>query len=114
MRPGSGSRTGGRTGGRPGSKPGGRFQKGGRGPRRPGSGPYGGGGRFFRKKVCRFCADRVLDLDYKQGERLIKFITEKGKIIPRRTTGNCAKHQRMLARAIKRARHAAVLAFQTE
>ena len=53
-------------------------------------------------------------MDYKDSERLKKFLTEKGKIMPRRITGNCAKHQRILARAIKVARHAAVLAFQID
>lgn len=73
-----------------------------------------GGARPFRKKVCRFCADKVPLIDYKEGERLSRFLTEKGKIIGRRITGNCAKHQRMLARAIKRARHVALLPFQVE
>jgi small subunit ribosomal protein S18 len=72
------------------------------------------GGRFFRKKICRFCADRIDDVDFKDRDRLMKFLTEKGKIIPRRTTGNCAKHQRRLAHAIKRARHAAIVSFQID
>ena len=94
--------------------PGGRGGPGGRRPGGRGPGSRGPGGRrFFRKKVCRFCADRVTAIDYKQGERLTKFLTEKGKIVPRRTTGNCAGHQRMITSSIKRARHAAVLAFQT-
>ena len=80
------------------------------------SGPGGGGdrptGRFFQKKTCRFCSDRTEGLDYKDVERLKRFLTEKGKIVPRRITGNCAKHQRMLARAIKCARHSALIAFQ--
>jgi len=71
-------------------------------------------GRFFRKKFCRFCGEKVTLIDYKEVERLAKFLTEKGKIIARRITGNCAKHQRALARAIKRARHAALLPFQAE
>ena len=72
-------------------------------------------GRFFRKKICRFCSDKTAPLiDYKEVERLSKFLTEKGKILGRRITGNCAKHQRALARAIKRARHAALLPFQAE
>ncbi len=70
--------------------------------------------RFLRKKVCRFCGDRVEAIDFKDRDRLARFLTEKGKIIPRRTTGNCAKHQRMLVRSIKRARHAAILAFQMD
>ena len=71
-------------------------------------------GRFFRKKACRFCSEKVALIDYKEVERLGKFLTEKGKIIGRRITGNCAKHQRALARAIKRARHAALLPFLAE
>ena len=78
-------------------------------------GPGGRGeGRFFQKKVCRFCSDRSTPLDYKDAERLRKFLTEKGKIMPRRITGNCAKHQRILGCAIKRARHAAFFAFQID
>ena len=79
---------------------------------RGGYGPERSGGRFFPKKVCRFCMERAAELDYKDGERLRRFLTEKGKIVPRRISGNCSKHQRMLARALKRARHAALLAFQ--
>jgi len=78
---------------------------------REGAGPRG---RFFRKKVCRFCSEKVPFVDYKDVERLAKFLTEKGKIIGRRITGNCAKHQRALAHAIKRSRHVALLPFQTE
>lgn len=69
------------------------------------------GGRFFRKKICRFCSEKISLIDFKDSERLNKFLTEKGKIIGRRITGNCAKHQRALARAIKRARHTALLPF---
>ena len=68
----------------------------------------------FMKKICRFCADKSAFLDYKDAERLKRFLTEKGKIIPSRITGNCAKHQRMLARAVKRSRHAGVVAFQID
>ena len=83
---------------------------------RPGfrSGPFRGGGMRFIKKICRFCSDSNMALDYKDPEKLRRFLTEKGKIIPRRITGNCAKHQRMLARIVKRARHAAVVAFQID
>jgi small subunit ribosomal protein S18 len=78
-------------------------------------GPGGHGGpRFFQKKTCRFCADKNSLLDYKDTERLRKFLTEKGKIMPRRITGNCAKCQRMLTRAIKRSRHAGFVAFQID
>lgn len=73
---------------------------------------YEAKGRFIRKKVCRLCAERVATLDFKDVERLLKFLTEKGKILPQRITGNCAKHQRMLARATKRARHATLIPFQ--
>ena len=68
--------------------------------------------RIFRKKVCRFCGDKVPQIDYKETELIQKFLTEKGKIIPRRITGTCAKHQRILARTIKRSRHSALIAFQ--
>ena len=68
--------------------------------------------RFIRKKVCRLCGERAPGLDYKDTERLIKFLTEKGKILPQRISGNCARHQRMLARAVKRARHASLVPFQ--
>jgi len=74
----------------------------------------GGPRRFFRRKVCRFCGEKITLIDYKDVERLAKFLTEKGKIIGRRITGNCAKHQRALAGGIKRARHAALLPFQAE
>ena len=77
-------------------------------------GPAGVRGRFFRKKSCRFCRDKTPPIEYKEIERLSKFLTEKGKIIGRRITGNCAKHQRILSRAIKRARHTALLPFQAE
>ena len=70
--------------------------------------------RIFRKKLCRFCGDKTSPVDYKDVEAIQKFLTEKGKIIPRRITGNCSKHQRVLARAIRRCRHSALVAFQTE
>ncbi|MBI4394574.1 MAG: 30S ribosomal protein S18 [Candidatus Omnitrophica bacterium] len=70
--------------------------------------------RIFRKKVCRFCGGKTPAIDYKDTESIQKFLTEKGKIIPRRITGNCSKHQRFLARAVKRSRHSALIAFQTE
>ena len=73
-----------------------------------------GGGRFFQKKTCRFCSERSNVLDYKDIERVKRFLTEKGKIMPRRITGNCSKHQRWLAGAIKRARHTALIAFQID
>jgi small subunit ribosomal protein S18 len=74
-----------------------------------------GGRRFFaRPRVCQFCTDKNVLIDYKQAEVLRRFITEDGKIRPRRQTGTCAKHQRDLARAIKRARHLALLPFTGE
>jgi len=65
---------------------------------------------FFKKKICRFCTQK-LKIDYKDVDMLRKFITERGKILPRRITGTCAKHQRALAQAIKRARIIAMLPF---
>lgn len=65
----------------------------------------------FRKKVCRFCHTKDLQIDYKQPEVLLKFVTDRGKILPRRITGTCAKHQRALAREIKKARMIALLPF---
>ena len=71
-------------------------------------------GGFFKKKTCRFCADKQNYMDYKDIMRLKKFITEKGKILPGRITGNCARHQRCVVVAIKRARHIALLPFVGE
>ncbi|MGD9732033.1 MAG: 30S ribosomal protein S18 [Desulfamplus sp.] len=68
--------------------------------------------RFFqRRKVCRFCADSSIAIDYKDSKNLRSFITERGKIIPRRITGTCAKHQRSLSTAIKQARTIALLPY---
>jgi len=67
--------------------------------------------RFVRTKVCRFCSDSDLELDYKEPKTLRIFLTERAKIIPRRISGNCAKHQRRLTTEIKRARHLALLPF---
>ncbi len=67
-----------------------------------------------RRKVCAFCVDKVDTIDYKDIAKLKKYITEKGKILPRRMTGVCAQHQRTLASAIKRARIAALLPFKGE
>jgi small subunit ribosomal protein S18 len=66
---------------------------------------------FHRRKVCRFCADQSLVIDYKDPKSLKYFITERGKIIPRRISGTCAKHQRGLTHAIKRARTIALLPY---
>lgn len=68
---------------------------------------------FFKKKVCRFCTQK-LKIDYKEADTLRRFITERGKILPRRITGTCAKHQRFLAEAVKRARILALLPFVAE
>ena len=67
--------------------------------------------RKMRKKVCPLCANKDLVLDYKNADQLKKFINDKGKILPRRTTGCCAKHQRDITTAVKRARHIAVLPY---
>jgi len=75
-------------------------------------GEEGGRGRGFgRRKVCRFCADKALKVDYKDQQALKYFLTERGKIIPRRISGNCAKHQREIATAVKRARMVAILPY---
>lgn len=66
---------------------------------------------FHRRKVCRFCADSSLKIEYKDPKALKYFVTERGKIIPRRITGSCAKHQRALTTAIKRARNIALMPF---
>ena len=67
-----------------------------------------------RKNVCTFCVDKATEIDYKDVAKLRKFITEKGKIVPRRMSGVCAKHQRLLAEAIKRARVMALLPYVAE
>ena len=71
------------------------------------------GKKFFRKKVCRFCANKA-KIDYKDADGLKRFTTERGKILPRRITGTCAKHQKELAVAIKRARAICLLPYVTE
>ena len=72
-----------------------------------------GGMSYHRRKVCRFCADSTLAIDYKDHKMLRLFTTERGKIVPRRISGNCAKHQRMLTIEIKRARNIALLPYTT-
>ncbi len=67
-----------------------------------------------RKKICNFCVEKTDVIDYKAVEKLKRFITERGKILPRRITGNCASHQRQLTRAIKRARNIALLPYTLE
>jgi small subunit ribosomal protein S18 len=100
--------------GRPGGdRPGGdrpRFGGGGRGPGGPREG--GGGRKFFRrKKVCKFCTERIEDINYKDYRLLGQFVAESGKIVPRRLTGVCAPHQHRLSSAIKQARNIALLPF---
>ena len=68
---------------------------------------------MFRRKVCRFCADKTLRIDYKDLRIISQFLTERGKMTPSRITGNCARHQRVLTTAIKRARSVALLPFTT-
>jgi len=70
--------------------------------------------RPLRRKVCKFCLDRVERIDYKDTVRLVKFASERGKILPRRVSGNCAKHQRQLAKAIKRARVVSLMPYLAE
>ena len=116
-----------------GAGPAGRVGPGGDGPRtRFGAGPQtgrgggdgdgrprqrrgpGGGGRYApRRKVCQFCMDNIGEVDYKDLARIRRHISERGKIEPRRKLGTCAKHQRSLTVAIKRARHVALLPFTT-
>ena len=107
--PGSGSQHHGAGSGPPGSS-GPRAQGG-----RPG-GPAKRGKRNFirKKKVCRFCVDKVDFIDYKKADVLSPFIQERGKILPRRMTGTCARHQRWLTVAIKRAQNIALLPFAAE
>ena len=69
------------------------------------------GGMHRRKKVCVFCGDKGGPIDYKDVNKLKRYVSERGKILPRRITGNCAKHQRALTVAIKRARHIAVMPY---
>jgi small subunit ribosomal protein S18 len=70
--------------------------------------------RRTRRKPCTFCVEKVLDIDYKAHQKLKRFVNERGKILPRKTTGTCAGHQRMLAMAVKRAREIALLPFVSE
>ncbi len=70
--------------------------------------------KFRRKKVCRFCADKIEAIDYKEVHKLRRYTTERGKIIPRRITGTCAKHQRQLTAALRRAREIAFLPYSSE
>lgn len=67
-----------------------------------------------KKKVCQFCADKTQEIDYKDYEKIKKFVSEKGKILPRRVTGTCALHQRKVTEAVKRARTIAILPYTAE
>jgi len=87
------------TSGRPAPRPGERREKAGRKPHR---------------KVCNFCVEKVQHIDYKEVARLRRFVSERGKILPRRVTGTCARHQRPLTIALKRARHIALLPFTSD
>ncbi|MBC8537190.1 30S ribosomal protein S18 [Feifania hominis] len=71
-------------------------------------------GRRMKKKACSFCIDKVEHIDYKDVAKLRRYLSERAKILPRRITGTCAKHQRQLTTAIKRARHIALLPFSGE
>ena len=73
-----------------------------------------GGRRIHRRRVCRFCIDKVDLIDFKDVRLLLNYLPERGKILPRRISGNCATHQRMLAEAIKRARNIALLPYTTD
>jgi small subunit ribosomal protein S18 len=101
---GGGERTFGRPSGRGGA--GGAGAKG-------GAGKDGGGKRYFfrRRKVCKFCADKIDYVDYKDIKLISQFVPERGKILPRRMFGTCAEHQRKVTEAIKRARHIALLPY---
>jgi len=68
-------------------------------------------GRRPKRRICSFCVDKIPQVDYKEAQKLKRFTTERGKLLPRRITGNCARHQRQLTVAVKRARHLALLPF---
>lgn len=76
--------------------------------------PRRDGGMRRQRRVCSFCVDKTRYIDYKEGDGLRRYISDTGKILPRRKTGTCAKHQRSLALAIKRARHVALLPYSDE
>jgi small subunit ribosomal protein S18 len=89
-----------------------RFGGGGGGRSGPGGPPREGGRKFFRrKKVCKFCTEKIADINYKDYRLLGQFVAESGKIVPRRLTGVCSPHQHRLASAIKKARNIALLPF---
>ena len=72
---------------------------------------YNRGSRGRRRRICQFCVDKVKEIDYKDQDNLSRYVNEYGRLTPRRQTGTCAKHQRSLATAVKRARHIALLPF---
>lgn len=72
---------------------------------------YNRGSRGRRRRICQFCVDKVKEIDYKDQDLLSRYVNEYGRLKPRRQTGTCAKHQRSLATAVKRARHIALLPF---
>ena len=112
---GPGGAPGFRPGGPPGPRPGGPRPYAPRGGPRSGGGPRPGGrprGRYApRRRVCTFCVEHIKDIDYKDFEKLRRFVSDRAKIEPRRKSGVCSKHQRALSNAIKRARHLALLPF---
>ena len=71
-------------------------------------------GRRPKRRICSFCVDKIPQVDYKEAQKLKRFTTERGKLLPRRITGNCARHQRQLTVAVKRARHLALLPFTVD
>ncbi|MBI1953277.1 MAG: 30S ribosomal protein S18 [Candidatus Omnitrophica bacterium] len=75
------------------------------------SGRGGDRHRPTRRKICKFCAEKVSAIDYQDTTRLVKFVSERGKILPRRVSGNCARHQRQMSRAIQRARAVALMPY---
>lgn len=110
--PAGGRREGGPGGGRREGGPGGGRREGGPGgPGGPGGRPRGKRQYFRKKKVCKFCVEKIDFIDYKRADILSQFVQERGKILPRRMTGVCARHQRGLGVAIKRARNIALLPF---
>jgi small subunit ribosomal protein S18 len=96
---------------RPSRPQGGPGGPGGRGPRPGGSGRDGGRKFFRRKKVCKFCTEKIDSINYKDVRLLSQFVAESGKIVPRRLTGVCTPHQRRVSEAIKQARNIALLPF---
>ncbi len=105
---GSGRPSGGTPSGGPARRPSG---PGGR-PQRP-AGRFAGRRNFSRRRVCRYCAEPKLTIDYKDAKALRPFLSERGKIVPRRLSGACAKHQRQISTAVKRARVLAIIPFST-